>query len=217
MLLARVRFQVWTSRNCHSLQMGPRNSFRLTQLGSMFTQMNPAKVSQGHLLQAHLAARIAFRKIFPVRREVEFAVRHPRPTVVLAHETAHAPLRVLHQRVAPVLADVVEGSYAAVLLADHEDLLRPHRLHLPVAGIGQFGLAAEQQPHLCPHPFPFLFEERPGGVAMTLEQRSARLLLGIALDFVDVRRLRHVVPGSSSTGCKYWHIPGRSGTDPVPD
>src|SRR5690606_19857065 len=113
----------------------------------------------GEFLEAQLPARVAFREILLVRSEAELAVRQERPAVVLADEAFRAALRPVHQRIAAVLADVVERLHATVLLTDHQDRLRTYFLELPVAWIRQLGLAPEQQPDLGPHVFPFPLEE----------------------------------------------------------
>ena len=126
--------------------------------------VHPDEAGEGlaaQLRQPHLAAGIALREVVLVGGEVERAVGQVGPTVVLADEALDAALVVLDERVAAMLADVVERLHPAVLLADHQDLLGPHRLHLPVAGVGQFRFAAEQQPDLGPHALLLLLEERP--------------------------------------------------------
>ena len=169
----------------------------LLQAHALRVHVDPDEAGEGlaaQLSQAHLAARVAFREIVLVGRKVEFAVGQVGPTVVLADEALDAALVVLNERVAAMLADVVERLHPAVLLADHEDLLRPHRLHLPIAGIGQLRLAAEQQPDLGPHALLLLLEERPRGIAIALEQRPARALLRVGVDVVDFRLFRHGHP-----------------------
>ena len=76
-----------------------------------------------------------------------------------------AAFRVIHQRIAAVLAHVIEGFDAAILLAHHQNFFATHWFHLPIAGLGQFGLTSEEKPNTCPHALPFLLHEVAGGVA----------------------------------------------------
>jgi hypothetical protein len=97
----------------------------------MFTQMKPAKVS-------HLSsAGVTFEKVLFVGRKLKHAVGQKRPAVVAADKPPWvAALGFIHQRIATVLAHVVEGLNTAVLLAHHQDFFATHRLHLPVTGLG---------------------------------------------------------------------------------
>ena len=137
----------------------------------------------GQLRQPHLAAGVALREVLPIRHEVEFPIGHEGPTVVLADKPPNTPLVAIHQRIAAMLADVVEGLHAAVLLPHHEDRLRAQLLALPVAGVGQFLLAAKQQPNLGPHALPFLLRELPRGVAIALNAVTAQPLFGPTENF----------------------------------
>ena len=105
--------------------------------------MNPAKVSHLEFCEPQLAAGVALGKVFFVGRKLQRAVGQKRPAVVAAHKAPWvAALGLIDQRIAPVLANVIEGFDAAILLAHHQDLFAPHGLHLPVAGFGQLRLRA---------------------------------------------------------------------------
>ena len=68
-----------------------------------------------------------------------------------------AAFRIIHQRIAAVLAYVIEGFDAAILLAHHQNFFATHWFHLPIAGLGQF-LAAKSVPggvQLQGHPADF--------------------------------------------------------------
>ena len=102
--------------------------------------------------------------------------------MVFADKSANAAGIFVDQRIAAMLTDVIEGFYAAVGLADHQDFLAAHGLHLPVAWIRQLRLTAQQQPDLGPHPLPLFVKELLGGVAIAFEPGPACLLLRIGVD-----------------------------------
>ena len=68
----------------------------------------------------------------------------PQPVVLFPGATTQVvgeadALLFLNQWVTPMLTHVVEGFYTAILLANHEDFLWAHFLHLPIARVGQLG------------------------------------------------------------------------------
>ena len=87
--------------------------------------------------EPQLAAGVALGKVLFIRRKLQRAVGQKRPAMVSADKAPRvAAFWLVHQRIAAMLAHVIEGFDAAVLLAHHQDLFAPQGLHLPVAGLG---------------------------------------------------------------------------------
>ena len=163
----------------------PDRPEKFLQTDTVQIHVDPDEACKGlaaQLFEPNLAAGIAFREVFGVRRKIQGTIGHEGPTVITADKPLHATRFPRDQWITAMLADVVERFYPTILLPDHEDLLWANFFELPVAMVWQFGFAAEQQPDLGPHAFPLLLGKLLRGIARARYAMTAQCLLGPPFD-----------------------------------
>ena len=76
--------------------------------------------------------------------------------MIRAYEVLGLAAIVRHESSATMLADVVEGPDASIVIAGNEDGLAAEVENHMLAGLGDVAFKRRNQPRLCPHPLPFL-------------------------------------------------------------
>ena len=154
-----------------ALPLVAQRTEEIAQRLTLGVHIDPDKACEGltgHLDQAQVVAWV-LGEVLWVLGGREGPVNSVSPAVIRAHEFGGVTRGGEHEARPPMLTNVVERTYGAVALADHDDRLGSNLFDLIRAGIDHGILATQQQPHLRPHAFPLAAEEVCGGVPTTVE------------------------------------------------